>query len=107
MNLQNCARSAFVGLSHSFEAWHQANRRIWRFGQKRGVQSHLITSSAERGVVDNINRKRADFERMISGMVEHMADISRAELGATERDFTGYEPTTEMVIPAWLKEEAA
>ncbi len=107
VNLQNCANAAFVGLSHSFEAWHQANRRIWRFGQKREVNSHLITSSAEQGVVDNINRKRSDFERMINGMVEHMAELTRVELGATQRDFTDYKPATEMVIPAWLKGDAA
>ena len=35
LNLQNCARMAFVGISFSFEESYQAIRRCWRFGQAR------------------------------------------------------------------------
>jgi hypothetical protein len=35
LNWQHCARTAFVGRTFSYEAWYQAVRRFWRFGQKR------------------------------------------------------------------------
>lgn len=103
VNLQCCNRAAFVGLSHSFEQLHQAIRRIWRFGQNRSVETHIITSSAEGAVVANIKRKQADFHRMVTGMSEHMADFSRAEIGAASRTFDDYQPKKRISIPKWLE----
>jgi hypothetical protein len=102
MNWQHCSKLAFVGISHSFEAWYQAIRRSWRFGQVRPVDCHVITSEAEGAVVANLKRKQADAEKMALGMVEHMAEISRAELGATKRDFTDYKPRVRLEVPRWL-----
>ena len=48
LNLQGCARMAFVGLSDSFEEFYQAVRRCWRFGQTRAVDVHVVTSRARR-----------------------------------------------------------
>ncbi len=103
LNLQHCSRVAFVGLSNSFEAWYQAIRRTWRFGQLRPVECHVITSAAEGAVVANLKRKQKDNERLSAGMVEHMAEISRAELGFTKRDFTDYQPGVRMRVPEWLE----
>jgi hypothetical protein len=107
VNLQNCHNAAFVGLSHSFEQWYQATRRIWRFGQSRPVNSHIITSSAEGAVLKSLERKRLDFERMVGGMAEHMADISKAEIGAARRDQVDYRPGVKMRLPDWLSKEAS
>ena len=63
VNLQHCARVAYVGLSHSFEAWYQSIRRVYRFGQKRAVECHVITSDGEGAVVTNLKRKQADAMR--------------------------------------------
>lgn len=105
VNMQHCHKSAFVGLSHSFEAFHQSVRRNWRFGQRSAVDAHIITSSAEGAVLANVRRKQADFEKMIAGMVEHMAEISRAEIGASTRDFVDYQPNKRIKFPAWLGQE--
>jgi hypothetical protein len=105
VNLQHCARAVFVGLSHSFEQWHQANRRVWRFGQTRPVSAHVITSSAEGRVVENIKRKQADAHKMISGMVANMKDITRADLKSAGRELDGYAPTINMRVPSWLRSE--
>lgn len=102
VNWQHCARVLFVGLSNSFEAWYQAIRRTWRFGQTREVHCHVITSEAEGAVVANLKRKQRDNEKLSAGMVEHMAEITRAELGATGRTFVGYNPEHRIVIPHWL-----
>jgi hypothetical protein len=73
MNWQHCSNVAFVGLSDSWEQWYQAIRRVWRFGQTREVNCHVITSEAEGAVVRNIQRKEADAARMAKEMVKHMS----------------------------------
>jgi hypothetical protein len=103
VNLQHCARSVFVGLSHSFEQWHQANRRTWRFGQARPVDAHVITSSAEGRVAENIKRKQRDAETMIRGMVGAMQDITRSELKSAQNELETYLATVPMRLPSWLK----
>lgn len=64
LNWQHCAQMAFVGLSDSFEAYYQAVRRCWRFGQKRAVDVHVVSSELEGVVVANIKRKGAMAEEM-------------------------------------------
>lgn len=105
MNFQSCARTVFVGLSHSFEAWYQAIRRTYRFGQTRPVECHVVTSDAEGAVVSNLKRKQRDADVMASGMVAHMSEITRADLHATRRDATEYAPGVRMVIPEWIGQE--
>ena len=107
LNWQHCARAAFVGLSHSFEAWYQAIRRNYRFGQTREVECYLISSDAEGAVLANLRRKQADAERMSAGMIAEMADFVSAELRATRRDATEYRPTKPMTIPPWIGSEDA
>jgi len=105
LNLQNCARMAFVGLSDSFEEFYQAVRRCWRFGQKREVAVHVITSELEGAVVANIQRKEADMVKMIAGMLEEMRAEMRANVRGTQRNVVEYEPTKKLKIPAWLTSE--
>jgi len=73
LNLQHCARMAFVGLSDSFEAMYQATRRSWRFGQKRPVNAHIITAENEGAVVANIKRKEKQAAEMMEEIVAHTA----------------------------------
>jgi hypothetical protein len=95
LNFQHCAHVAFVGLSDSWEAYYQAIRRCWRFGQTRPVQCHVIAADTEGAVVANIDRKERDAERMAEEMVKHMGDLNRANLAATERMTDTYTRTVE------------
>lgn len=105
LNMQRCSRTAFVGLSHSWQQWYQAIRRVWRFGQLNAVDCYMISSSAEGRVVDNLKRKQRQADEMIVGMVSHMADTMKKELGMCSRDFTGYEPKEEMMLPIWMRSD--
>ena len=81
MNFQNCRNMIFVGLSHSYEAYYQAVRRIWRFGQTKNVNVYVITSNADGAVVQNIERKEKQAMTMFDEIVKHMAvnsDIKQA-----------------------------
>lgn len=102
LNMQHCRHVAFVGVSHSFERWYQAIRRCWRFGQTGEVNCHVITSRQEGAVVANLQRKQSDADELTRGMVAHMSDLSRAAIGKTKRETTGYDPAKEMRVPAWL-----
>jgi hypothetical protein len=102
MNWQHCARVAFVGVSHSFEQWYQAIRRCWRFGQRKPVSCHIITSEQEGAVVESLERKQRDADRLTRGMVAHMADLTREQLGQTARSMLSYAPAANMRRPTWL-----
>lgn len=93
MNFQICHNIAFVGLSDSYEAFYQAVRRCWRFGQTQPVDCHVIASETEGAVVKNIERKEKDAARMAEGMVEHMAHINQEHHRGTAREEIRYEPT--------------
>ena len=101
LNWQHCADTIFVGLNDSFEQVYQATRRFWRFGQTKPVTAHFIASELEGAVVANLRRKEADAERMAVEMVNHIADLSAAELHGMERTKAGYEPR-QVQPPTWL-----
>ncbi len=90
MNWQQCHQMAFVGLSHSYEQFYQAVRRCWRFGQTQPVDVHVITTDVESEVMANIERKQKEADIMIAGMVEHMGDVTRAEIAGVERQSDEY-----------------
>jgi len=90
LNLQFCHKVAFVGLSDSFEQYYQAVRRCWRFGQKKAVDVYVITADIEGAVVRNIQRKEKDSERMMEGMVMHMAEEMKKEVFSSTIQKTEY-----------------
>ena len=91
MNWQHCHNVAFVGLSDSWEAYYQAVRRCWRFGQDKPVRVHIVTSELEGAVVANIKRKERDALTMRAGMVEHMRDAIGGKLTQARRFKVDYE----------------
>lgn len=104
MNWQNCHRIGFLGLSDSWEQMYQAIRRCWRFGQKHPVDVHIVISSLETEVLQNIKRKEQDAQRMQAALVGYMADMTRSELtDGASRTQTEYTPTQEIKLPSWIK----
>lgn len=79
-NLQNCHKWFHVGISDSFEAMYQGDRRCWRFGQTEVCECYIVTSELEGAVVRNIDRKKREFDAMNEGMVEHMRDEMNREV---------------------------
>lgn len=102
MNWQQCSKMIFVGLSDSFEAYYQAVRRCWRFGQKNPVDVYIIISDAEGAVKMNIERKQADAERMTSELVKFTKDILSSEIHQTVRISETYITVEKMEVPAWI-----
>lgn len=103
LNFQHCHNMIFVGRSFSFEAWHQAVRRCWRFGQRHPVTCHLIVADGEDAIGRVIDRKAADHERMRAAMREAMA---RA-IGSSALARVPYSPKHFGRLPGWLMERAS
>ena len=80
LNLQHCARMAFVGLDDSFEQMYQAIRRCWRFGQTRPVDVHIVTAESLGAIKANVQRKEEQMEEMQASMVKHMRAFMDAEI---------------------------
>lgn len=102
LNWQHCRNMAFVGLSDSYEAYYQAVRRCWRFGQDKIVNVHMITAETEGAVVANIKRKESDAIAMAEAMVKNMADISSANIVGTSRQSIDYNTKHKMELPKWM-----
>lgn len=101
-NWQHCARVAFVGVTDSFEAYYQAVRRCWRFGQRRPVDVHLFVSSAEGAVLANMQRKERDARAMGDALAAETGDVVRAEVFGAARETNDYQPRRRIALPAFL-----
>lgn len=97
LNWQHCARTAFVGLSFSYEMFYQAIRRFWRFGQKREVHCHIAMAETETAIWSVIQRKKAEHETMKVQMFEAM----RREV-LNKQIKQAYQPTKTATLPSWI-----
>ena len=106
LNWQHSARMAFVGVTDSFEAYYQAVRRCWRFGQKRDVHVHVFASSAEGAVVSNLKRKERDALAMAESLSSETRDAVLANVRGTTRHTNLYAAGQAVVVPSFLMEAA-
>ena len=102
LNWQHCARVAFVGVTDSFEAYYQAVRRCWRFGQSRPVDVHLFVSESEGAVLANLQRKERDAAEMGRMLAAETGDAVRASVRGASRETNSYQPRRTIAVPAFL-----
>lgn len=107
LNWQHCARMAFVGVTDSFEAYYQAVRRCWRFGQRREVAVHIFASQLEGAIVANLKRKEAAAQSMAEQLSAETRDAVREQVAGTSRKTNTYAPRQRIAAPAWLRTEHA
>lgn len=107
LNFQHCARMAFVGVSDSFEAYYQAVRRCYRFGQTREVHVHLFSSQLEGAVLANLRRKEQDARAMGEALAAETSAAVRAAIGGSQRQTNDYIASRPVKAPAWLRSDAA
>lgn len=107
LNWQHCAHMAFVGVTDSWEAYYQAVRRCWRFGQKRPVDVHIFASDLEGAIVSNLKRKEADAKAMADALSAETCEAVKQEVLGVTRDSNPYSPARTAHIPAWLQTEEA
>lgn len=103
LNWQHCRNMGFAGRSFSYEAWYQAVRRSWRFGQKKPVRVHIAVADGEDQIGRVIDRKAADHDKMKAAMVKAM----RRAVNRSAAVKIAYNPTFEGELPSWLTSSAA
>lgn len=79
LNYQHCARMVFVGLSDSYEQYYQAIRRCYRYGQRRVVDVHIVTSRLEGQIVENVRRKEKQSATLTEELVAFMKESKTEE----------------------------
>jgi hypothetical protein len=93
LNFHHCAHVTYFP-SHSFEQYYQAVRRCWRFGQTRPVRVDVIHTEGEAKVMENLQRKAAQADRMFGNLVAEMNNA----LGIDKR----LAPAVQVAPPSWL-----
>ena len=68
MNYQNCSNMVFTSYDFKFEAFYQAVRRCYRFGQKQKVKVHLLVPESQVNVRKSILEKQKRHMDMINEM---------------------------------------
>ena len=71
LNWQHAAHVVYFP-SHSYEAYYQAIRRCWRFGQTSDVTVDLVLTEGERRVMENLRQKAAKADVMFGKLVAEM-----------------------------------
>lgn len=102
LNLQHCARMAFLALGFSYEAYYQAVRRCWRFGQTRPVLAHLISSDGEASIFQAVRRKAEQHDTMKAEMLAAVRRAQSREAAVKQ----AYEPKMTARWPTWLRSAA-
>lgn len=106
LNWQHAARMAFVGVTDSYEAYYQAVRRCWRFGQKRPVHVHIFASKAEGAIVANLKRKERDAGNMADALSGETRAAVMQEVTGSHRQTNEYNAIQSVQVPNWLRSAA-
>ena len=97
MNFQNAHNMLFLGLSDSWEAYYQAIRRQYRFGQTEEVNVYIVLSEAEREIYTNVMNKEELSKNMISELIENVSIFEKEELAMEKRNIEKFEYNTNKV----------
>lgn len=102
MNFQRCARTAFVGLSDSFEQYYQCLRRFYRFGQTRTVKAAIVITDKEIDVYNNVLRKETNHEQLTVELATQLRKYSDDVLHNRGLTTDPYDAREAIVLPEWM-----
>lgn len=103
LNWQHCRNVAFVGVTDSFEAYYQAVRRCWRFGQTQQVDVYLYVSDLEGSVLANLQRKERDALAMFESLSAETSDAVKAAVLGSRRQTNEYQARQKVRVPDFLE----
>jgi DNA modification methylase len=76
MNYQQCHQMVFMSYDFKFEAFYQAVRRCYRFGQKNKVTVHILIPESQVNVRQTILAKEKQHFERISEMAKYSAETN-------------------------------
>lgn len=103
LNWQHCTQMVFVGVTDSYEAFYQAVRRCWRFGQTKPVYVHVIASSAEGAIVQNLKRKENIAKDMAESLTKETRQAIEQEIIGARRETNIYGASKAVKVPSFLE----
>lgn len=106
LNWQHCCNTAFVGVTDSFEAYYQAIRRFWRFGQKKEVNVHRFASQLEAAILKNLERKQHASIKMGEQLAMETRDAVTSQIKGMTRTVNSYKANKAVKAPSWLISES-
>lgn len=74
MNYQQCNQMVFMSYDFKFEAFYQAVRRCYRFGQKNKVTVHILIPESQLNVRNTILEKEKQHFERIGEMAKYSAE---------------------------------
>jgi DNA modification methylase len=74
MNYQQCNQMVFMSYDFKFEAFYQAVRRCYRFGQTKKVYVHILIPESQQNVRNTILAKQEQHFERIKQMAQYSAD---------------------------------
>jgi len=74
MNYQNCHNMIFTSYDFKFEAFYQAVRRCYRFGQKKKVKVHILVPESQMNVRKTILEKEKKHKQMSKEMAKYSSE---------------------------------
>jgi DNA modification methylase len=74
MNYQNCHNMVFTSYDFKFEAFYQAVRRCYRFGQESKVKVHILVPESQTNVRQTILEKQQRHFEMIQEMAKYSSE---------------------------------
>jgi len=78
LNWQHC-HNVVTFPSHSWEQYYQSVRRCWRFGQKKPVDIHIISTEGEQRVLKNLKRKAKQANLMFDKLCKYANEVLKIE----------------------------
>jgi DNA modification methylase len=76
MNYQQCNQMVFMSYDFKFEAFYQAVRRCYRFGQKEKVFIHILIPKSQLNVRQSIIEKHQRHIEMIQEMAKYSSEAN-------------------------------
>lgn len=73
MNYQNCSNMVFTSYDFKFEAFYQAVRRCYRFGQTNKVKVHILVPESQKNVRKTILKKEQKHKEKQKEMAKYSA----------------------------------
>ena len=84
MNYQNCANMVFSSYDFKFEAFYQAVRRCYRFGQTKKVKVHILIPETQKNVRQSILKKQKQHK-------EKQLEMSKYSQKADYNDYLNFD----------------
>jgi superfamily II DNA or RNA helicase len=103
LNWQHASNMAFVGVTDSYEAYYQAVRRCWRFGQQNAVHVHIFSSPAEGAVMANLKRKGENAKQMADSLRSETHDAVMMEVLGATRQTNSHHANHDVQVPSFLR----